>query len=115
MHELAVCQALMEQVEQIAVQNAAESVARIVLQIGPLSGVEAELLKQAFPIASAGTLAADCVLDIRIQPIQVRCDVCGMISAATVNNLVCGECGDWHTSLVSGDEMLLQTVELDLA
>jgi len=100
MHELAVCQALMEQVEQIAARQQAVNVARIVLQLGPLSGVEAGLLQQAFPIASAGTLA---------------CEVCGMISDATVNNLVCGECGDWHTSLVSGDEMLLQTVELDVA
>ncbi len=115
MHELAVCQALMEQVEQIAARQQAVNVARIVLQLGPLSGVEAGLLQQAFPIASAGTLAEDSELVIRVQPIQVRCEVCGMISDATVNNLVCGECGDWHTSLVSGDEMLLQTVELDVA
>lgn len=115
MHELAVSQALMEQVEQIAARQNAVSVARIVLQVGPLSGVEAALLQQAFPIASAGTLADGCELVIRAQPIRVRCDVCGMMSDATANNLVCGECGDWHTTLVSGDEMLLQTLELDLA
>jgi len=115
MHELAICQALMEQVEQIAASKQAVSVVRIVLQIGPLSGVEADLLQQAFPIASAGTVAENCQLDIEVQPVHVCCDVCGMISDATVNNLVCAECGDWHTKLVSGDEMLLQTVELDLA
>jgi hydrogenase nickel incorporation protein HypA/HybF len=113
MHELAVCQALMEQVEQIATKQRAVSVVRIVLQIGPLSGVEADLLQQAFPFASAGTVAEGCELDILAQPIQVRCDLCGMISDATANNLVCGECGDWHTTLISGDEMLLQTVELE--
>lgn len=115
MHELAVCQALMEQVEQIAAKQQAVNVVRIVLQVGPLSGVEAGLLQQAFPIASAGTLAEDCELVIRVQPIQVRCDLCGSLSDASVNNLVCGECGDWHTSLVSGDEMLLQSLELDRA
>lgn len=115
MHELAICQALMEQVEQIAAERQAVSVARIVLQIGPLSGVEGDLLQQAFPIASAGSVAENCELDICLQPIKVRCEVCGMVSDVAVNNLVCGECGDWHTKLVSGDEMLLQTVELDLA
>ena len=105
----------MQQVEQIAADNKAVNVVRIVLQIGPLSGVEGELLQQAFPIASAGTLAQDSELDIQVQPIQVRCDVCAMVSDATVNNLVCAECGDWHTSLVSGDEMLLQSVEMDLS
>ena len=113
MHELAVCQSLMEQVEQIAVREHAIRVVRILLQIGPLSGVEAELVQQAFPIASAGTVAEDSELDIQLQPIEVRCNICGATSPATANNLVCAACGDWHTSLVSGDEMMLLSVELD--
>ena len=46
MHELAVCQGLMGQVEQIAARENAERVTLIRLQIGPLSGVEPQLLDQ---------------------------------------------------------------------
>ena len=57
MHELAVCQALLAQVDDIArVQNAI-AVYEINVDVGPLSGVVPELLTQAFTIARAGTLA----------------------------------------------------------
>jgi hydrogenase nickel incorporation protein HypA/HybF len=46
-------------------------------------------------------------------PIRVRCESCGAETAAEPNKLVCGTCGDWHTRLLSGDEMLLASVELD--
>ena len=112
MHELAICQALMDQVDQIALEQQANGVAKIVLRIGPLSGVESHLLKQAFPLASAGSLAECSVLEIKEQAIEVECSKCGHTTAATPNRLVCATCGDWQTRLISGDEMLLESVEL---
>lgn len=113
MHELSVCQALMDQVEKIASERQARKVVRIELEIGALSGVEPELLRQSFPIASAGTLAENCQLEISQPPIQVRCESCGATTDATANRLICGNCGDWHTTLVSGDALLLRSLELD--
>jgi hydrogenase nickel incorporation protein HypA/HybF len=112
MHEFAVCQELMNQVEQIAEQHRARSVASITLRIGPLSGVEAHLLTQAFPLAAAGTVAEDAELIIDTLPICVVCQSCGAETEAKPNRLVCGKCGDYHTRLVSGDEMLLASLEL---
>ena len=113
MHELAVCQGLMGQVEQIAQRENAERITRILLSIGPLSGVEASLLEDAFPIAAAGTAAADAELAIEVQPVRVKCLSCGEESEASANRLLCGACGDYKTRLVSGDEMLLMSVELE--
>ncbi len=112
MHELSVCQALLAQVENIATEHAAKGVERIVLRIGPLAGVEPRLLQDAFPIAGAGSRAADAELVIEALPLKVRCDSCGAESDAAPNRLVCGACGDWHTRLISGDELLLASVEL---
>lgn len=112
MHELSVCQALIGQVEDIARQHCATAIRSVNVRIGPLSGVQAELLAQAFPLASAGTVAQDSRLVLERLPIRVRCESCGAETAAEPNKLVCGECGDWHTQLVSGDEMLLDSVEL---
>ena len=113
MHELALCQAMMSQVETIAREHRASRVTSITLGIGPLAGVEAQLLQHAYPIASAGTVAEGAALVIEATPVRVRCKRCDAESDALVNRLVCGHCGDWHTDLVSGDEMLLVSVELD--
>ncbi|NBC12274.1 MAG: hydrogenase nickel incorporation protein HypA [Gammaproteobacteria bacterium] len=112
MHELAVCQSLLEQVERIAADHGAQRVERILLRIGPLSGVEAPLLRNAYPLAAAGTIAEGATLDIEPAPVRVHCVTCGAETDAQPNRLLCGACGDWHTRLVSGDEMLLANLEL---
>jgi hydrogenase nickel incorporation protein HypA/HybF len=113
MHELAICQSLMDQVESIAAERNAQSVTSIVIAMGPLSGVEAALLKNAYPIASAGTIAENAELVIEYLPIRVKCSQCGSESDALPNKLICKQCGDWRTTLLSGDEMMLMRVELE--
>ena len=112
MHELSVCQALLEQVEEIARREAAVRVDVIRLHLGPLAGVVPDLLAQAFSIARAGTIAEDAELTIESLPIRIRCIECGAETEATPNRLLCGECGDYRTQLLSGDELLLASVEL---
>jgi len=112
MHELAVCQQLLLQVDQIAKEKNARLVESITLRLGPLSGVEAHLLTQAFPLAAAGSIAEDAELIIESLPIRVRCQTCGAETDALPNKLVCGACGDYHTQLISGDEMLLASLSL---
>lgn len=113
MHELSICQSIIEQVTEIAQQNKAQSVSRIIVEIGPLSGVEALLLERAFPIASAGSVAQDAVLETHILPIRVKCNLCGNENEAPINQLLCSACGTWQTNLLSGDEMLLKSIELE--
>jgi hydrogenase nickel incorporation protein HypA/HybF len=112
MHELSVCQGLLSQVDEIARREHAQHVDLIRLRIGPLSGVEPELLQQAFGIARAGTIAAEAVLDIQTLPVRIRCTRCGTETEASPNRLLCGQCGDYRTQLLSGDEMLLASIEL---
>jgi hydrogenase nickel incorporation protein HypA/HybF len=111
-HELSICQALIEQVEAVAREANAVQVLQIRVGIGPLSGVEPQLLEQAFLLARAGSIAATASLLIDHLPIRVSCRKCQQETAAKAANLACGNCGDWHTQLVSGDEMLLSQVEL---
>jgi hydrogenase nickel incorporation protein HypA/HybF len=112
MHELAVCHSIVDQVSRIAAQHKSGFVEKIYLRIGPLSGVEPGLLESAFPIACAGTAAAKAQLIISRQPILVRCNTCESETEASLNRLVCGVCGGWQTTLLSGNEMLLERVEL---
>ena len=114
MHELSVCQSIIQQVLEVARQHNALKVTRVILKIGPLSGIEASLLRQAFPIASADTLAEKATLETEILPIKIHCNVCHNENEAALNKLLCSACGSWQTRLISGDEMLLQSVQLDI-
>lgn len=112
MHELAICQEMLLLVENVAMERGAARVDRIVVIIGPLSGVEIPLLQRAFSVARARTPAADAALEVETSDIRISCRSCGATSGAVANNLTCGHCGDWRVDLQQGDEMLLKTVEL---
>lgn len=112
MHEYALCVALLEQVEQLAEQHQAQAVDRILLQVGPLSGAEPELLRHAWPLAAAGSVAEQAELVIESSAIVVRCTQCGARSEVPANRLLCDQCGSFQTRILSGDEMVLCSVEL---
>ena len=114
MHELSVAQALVDQVENIVREQHAKSATLIRVRIGALSGVVAELLATAFSLAAAGSVAEPAKLEMLEAPIRVRCLSCGVESDATANRLLCGACGDWHTQVISGDELILESVELEM-
>ena len=93
MHELAICQALIDEVTSVARAEKANRVSDVFVSVGPLSGVEHPLMQNAFPIAAA-----------------VLCGECGEESEVPANKLVCKRCGNWRTQLLSGDELVLQRV-----
>jgi hydrogenase nickel incorporation protein HypA/HybF len=111
MHELAVCQGLMTQVEQLALENRAASVEKIFISVGALSGVELPLLERAFEIARMGTVAELAELNIETGPIIVECCECGASTEARVNRLLCGSCQNWRVKVTAGDELLLLRFE----
>lgn len=112
MHELAVAQALVEQVDAVIDRHGTSSATSIRVRIGPLAGVVPELLATAFPLAAAGSRMEHAQLEFVHAPIQVHCQTCGAETEAAMNRLLCGACGDWHTQVISGDELLLESVEL---
>lgn len=112
MHELAVCQGLMREVERVVRSAGAGRVLSVTLRVGPLSGVEPQLLESAFPLASAGTAAAGSSLIIERAAVHVRCERCGGESEVPCSQLICAYCGNWRVQVLSGDELLLTRVEL---
>src|SRR5512139_502776 len=114
-HELAVAQALVDQVDTVIDQHRAHGASLIRVRIGPLAGVVPELLASAFPLAAAGRRMQDAELEFARAPIKVRCQTCGAETEAAMNRLICGNCGDWHTQVISGDELLLESVELEIS
>jgi hydrogenase nickel incorporation protein HypA/HybF len=112
MHELSICQSLLDQVEHLAHEHQAQKVTLITLHLGPLAGVEGDLLVHAFTIARSGTVAAEAELVIETLPVRIRCPACGQEAETAPNQLTCPMCGEWRTEIVSGNEMLLAHVEM---
>ncbi len=102
----------MDQVERIAMEQGANRVDRIVLSIGPLSGIEPVLLRRAYEAACLQTVAENADLEIETGAIEVECRSCGASGEAEVNRLLCPACGDWKVNLLKGDELLLLRLEV---
>lgn len=80
-------------------------------QVGPLSGVEPQLLQSVFPFATVDTIADQADLIIHSMPVRVRCRTCNLESDAAISKLVCGFCASGQTELVSGDQLMLERIE----
>lgn len=113
MHELSVCLSVLEQVRTIARERGAARATRVEVTVGPLSGVECDLLRNAWPLAVAGSIAAGAELVVEESPIVVHCDSCDTDSRTAPNRLACPACNGLGTTVVSGDEMILRRVELE--
>jgi hydrogenase nickel incorporation protein HypA/HybF len=103
------------QVADIAMNRGSHIVQRITIEVGPLSGVEPALLASAFAVLRAGGCAAQALLSIETPAVTICCLRCDAHSCVEPNRLVCSVCGDFRTRLVSGDELRLRRVELQVS
>ncbi len=112
MHELSICQQLLRQCDGIARNHAACKINSITLQLGVLSGIDQALLKQAFDVSRQATLADQAELIIITKPVVVSCPRCHRKAETPVNNLSCPHCGFQSTQLISGEELIIDSVQL---
>jgi hydrogenase nickel incorporation protein HypA/HybF len=113
-HELSICESLLTQVAEIALNRGAHAVARITIEVGPLSGVEPSLLSSAFAIMRLGSVAAGAELLVEVTAVTVRCLACGASTHTAANRLVCGTCGGFRTRMIAGDELRLRQIEMQV-
>jgi hydrogenase nickel incorporation protein HypA/HybF len=114
MHELAIVEALIEQVGR-EVENAGHHgpVQRVELSIGRLSGVSCPSLRFALKLLAPGTVIEKAEVAI-VEPKAVcACRTCG--AAVEIDDLVsaCPQCGSSEISIAGGREMLLQSIDLE--
>ncbi|MDD3466998.1 MAG: hydrogenase/urease nickel incorporation protein HypA [Campylobacterales bacterium] len=113
MHEYSIVQNLIDLCEQNAEQNGASKVHKVVVGIGKLSSVEPELLKTAFDTFKLDTIAKDAELVIDRIGLSSKCSDCGCEFEPSLDNFLCAKCGSSNTRLISGDELLLLSLEIE--
>jgi len=112
MHELSIAQSLITQIEDAARDAGGGIVVSARIVVGGLSGVDAEALRFAFPIAAEGTRIADARLDIEADPAIIACNSCGARTTPDFPFPVCMDCESVDVTIEGGQHLLLASIEL---
>lgn len=113
MHEYSIVQAMFDRIEETARAHHARGVRRVSVRIGRGAGVEIALLRTAYETFRAGTLCEAAAIDIEEVPVRWGCPH-GHGELGIGMGLSCAECGS-PARLISGDEIILERLELEVA
>jgi hydrogenase nickel incorporation protein HypA/HybF len=110
MHELGMCEAILDTVERRA---AGRRVSAFTVRVGTMHRVVEPAMDQAFALASEGTVAEGAVLHLVVVPMRSTCGSCGLTTESADPPMVCNGCGATDLELSGGDELVLESIEVD--
>ena len=113
MHEYSIVQSLLESCEEIAKENNAIKVTKVIVKIGIMSGVEPILLQTAFDTFKEDSICKDCQYIQNIQPIVIKCLKCTKRSTLSKNEYLCPACLSTELEIIDGEDMYLMSLELE--
>jgi len=113
MHEYSVVQALLNQCEEIARQNDAEIISKVICKIGIMSGIETHLLQVAFDTFKEGTMCDKAEFIINPQKLKLKCRDCK--DEYEIDEIIykCRNCGSLSMDTIDGEEMYLMSLEMN--
>lgn len=112
MHELGIVFYVIDDVKEVAAEHAVTSVSRVTLELGEVSGVVPEYLRDAWRWACAREpLMADCELACEEVPAVTLCESCGAEYGTVAHGRTCPVCGSAQTHLLRGNEVFIKEIE----
>lgn len=113
MHETSLVRSLLHQVERIATDHGGQAVTRIEVEIGPLSGVEPLLVRQAFDRLVGHSCWPAAELAIEEVPLEGCCENCNSEFAIEGFEFRCAVCASTSIRITRGDEFRLLNVTIE--
>ena len=113
MHEMSICEGLLQIVEDQAVAKNFSEVLKIRLEIGPLAGVELEALKFSYDVVRRGTIAEKSELEIIMLPVNAWCMPCAKVVDVKQRFDACPDCGSYQVEVTGGDELRIKNMEVN--
>jgi hydrogenase nickel incorporation protein HypA/HybF len=110
MHEIGLCESIMEAVERRA---AGRRVTAVCVRVGTLQRVWKPAFDQAFEMVATGTVAEGAAVDLIVLPVRSTCRACGAAAESEEVPLACAACGATDLELTGGDELLLESIRVD--
>jgi hydrogenase nickel incorporation protein HypA/HybF len=112
MHELALCQGLMDLLVEQGRAHGFTEVRSVKLAIGALGHVDPEALAFCFDVVTAGTLAEGAVLQIERPDGTAHCVACEIDVTITSRLDACPRCGGAQLLVTGGQDMQLRELEV---
>jgi len=112
MHEMSLCESIIDTVDQQASLHGYQQVVAIHLEIGSLSCVETEAMHFAFAAVASGTIADGAVLYIHLLTATAWCQSCALEVMITERYDACPECGFYPLDIQQGDTMRIKDIEV---
>jgi len=113
MHEMSLCESVLQIMEDQATVQKFERVKTVWLEVGQLSGVELEALRFAFDVVTRGSIADGATLEIIDVPGQAWCLQCGETVTILQRFDPCPKCGGYQMQVTGGTEMRVKELEVD--
>ncbi|PHS70722.1 MAG: hydrogenase maturation nickel metallochaperone HypA [Methylophaga sp.] len=113
MHEMSLCEGILQIIETEAQQQQFTEVKQIILDIGVLSGVEISALKFAFDVVMRGSIAEKASLKINEITAQAWCMQCAKTITIKQRYDACPDCDSYQLQVSSGDEMKIKELEVN--
>jgi hydrogenase nickel incorporation protein HypA/HybF len=113
MHEMSLCESVLQILEQQAEAQNYRKVKTIWLEIGALTGVEVEAMRFCFDVVVQGSLAENAQLEIVIAPGQAWCMPCGANVLIQELYAQCPLCGSQQLQVNGGEQMRIKELEVE--
>lgn len=110
MHEFGIMETLLR---DAAAAAGGERIRGLTVRVGPLSGVVVEALRFAFESLAPGSAVEGARLAVVETRPQLRCPECGTLYETEVGEYRCPKCGSAAGELVAGNEMELESIEVE--
>ena len=113
MHEISICEGILQVIEDQAVAQNFSEVKSIRLELGPMAGVELEALRFSYDVVTRGTIADNSRLDIIQLPVNAWCLPCGEPVDVKQRFDPCPKCGSYQVQINGGDELRIKDMEVN--
>lgn len=112
MHEMSICESLVQVIEEQAKSQGYHKVKTVFLEIGAFAGIELDAMSFCFDVVCRNTLAEGAKLEITELPGLAWCFECN--KEVTIFNRIdpCPECNGFSLRTKAGDEMRIKELEV---
>ena len=113
MHEMSLCEGILQIIEAEAAKQSFSEVKQVVLDVGVLSSVEIPALEFCFGVVMQGSVAENAKLTINSIEAQAWCMQCAKTITIKQRYDACDECGSYQLQVSSGDELKIKELEVN--
>jgi hydrogenase nickel incorporation protein HypA/HybF len=112
MHEMSLCESLIQVIEEQATTQGYNQVKTVFLEIGAFSGIETDAMQFCFDVVCRGTLADGATLTINQLPGKAWCFDCQQEVEVHDRLDACPQCQGFSLQTSGGEEMTIKQLEV---